>query len=110
VTEPFGPPEPPAEPVAGPAEPRSDVERAIADFDARERARVAAPRPVQTPFALSDVPGRAWVVVGVLLAIVAVGVGGPPWQATFWITLGLVALISAPFVVAAAFLWQRERH
>jgi hypothetical protein len=113
VTEPFEPIEPPVEPVEpvvpAPAEP-SDVERAIADFDAREQARIAAPRTDHTPFSLRDVPGRAWVAVGVLLALVAVGVGGPPWEASFWITLGLLALIGSPFVVGAIFLWQRERR
>jgi hypothetical protein len=108
VTEPFGPTEPPVEPVAAPAP--TEVDQAIADFDAREQARIAAPRTVHTPFALGDVPRRAWVVAAVLLALVAIGVGGPPWEASFWITLGLLALIGSPFVIGAAFLWQRERR
>jgi hypothetical protein len=106
MTDPFDPVEPPVEPVAAP----SEVERAIADFDAREQARVAAPRTVHTPLSLSDIDRRVWIIGGILLALVAIGVGGPPWQASFWITLGLLALIGSPFVVGAAFLWQRERR
>jgi hypothetical protein len=109
------PPQPPEQPVPAPtpppaAPPASDLDRAIADFDARERDRVAQVRPVLTPFSLRDVDRRVWIAVGVVLALIAVGIGGPPWQASFWITLGLIALVSLPFAIAAAFLWQRERH
>ena len=107
MTEPFDPVEPPVEPAAAPA---TDVERAIADFDEREQARVARPRPVYTPFSLADVDRRIWILVGVGAFFVGVSLGGPPWQASFWITLGLVALVSAPFVVGAIFFWQRARQ
>jgi hypothetical protein len=106
MSEPFDPVEPPVQPPAAPA---TEVERAIADFDAREQARIAAPRTGHTPFSLRDVDRRAWIAVGIVLALVAIGVGGPPWEATFWLTLGLLALIGSPFVVGAIFFWQRER-
>jgi hypothetical protein len=116
VTEPFGPTEPPVQPdhpvpPAAPAAPaaQTDMERAIAEFDAREQARAARPQAVYTPFALADVDRRVWIGAALILAIVAVGVGGPPWQSSFWITLGLLALIGSPFVVGAIFFWQRER-
>jgi hypothetical protein len=88
----------------------AELDQAVAAFDAQERSRSAAAKPVVTPFSLRDVDSRVWVAVAAALLLVAVGLGGPPWQASFWITLGLVALISSPFVVAAVFLWQRERR
>jgi hypothetical protein len=104
VTEPKQPREP------QPVEPVTELEQAVAAFDAHESARAAAAKPVVTPFSLRDVDRRVWAAVGALLVLVAVGVGGAPWKASFWVTLGLVALISSPFVVAAVFLWQRERR
>src|SRR5205823_6870940 len=99
----------PTEPPPAPSV-DAELDKAVAAFDAHERSRSAAAKPVVTPFSLRDVDSRIWVGVAALLLLVATGLGGPPWQASFWITLGLVALITAPFVVAAAFLWQRERR
>jgi len=98
----------PDEPAAAP--PASELDQAVAAFDAHEWSRSAASKPVVTPFSMRDVDSRVWAVLAAALLLIAVGIGGPPWQASFWITLGLVALISSPFVVAAAFLWQRERR
>jgi hypothetical protein len=112
------PPEPVPEegvPIAG-GEPvaaqgvAAEVEQAVAAFDAHERSRAAKAKPVYTPFSLRDVDRRIWIAMAVFVVFVGVSVGGAPWHATFWITLGFSALISAPIVVAAIFLWQRDRH
>ena len=103
-------PEPePAPAPAAPADIATEMEQAVAAFDAQEHARATRAKPVYTPFALSDVDRRVWMALVVLVFFVAVSLGGPPWEASFWITLGLSALIGAPFLVGAIFLWQRNR-
>jgi hypothetical protein len=105
-------PTPPAGVAPEPTPPAgvaSDMERAIAEFDAQEQARASRAKPVYTPFALSDVDRRIWMALVVIAFFVAVSLGGPPWEASFWITLGIAVLISCPFIVGAIFLWQRER-
>jgi hypothetical protein len=102
--EPEGAPDAPPPPDVA-----SDMEQAIAAFDAQEHARATRAKPVYTPFSLRDVDRRIWMALVVIVFFVAVSLGGPPWEASFWITLGIAALISCPFVVGAIFLWQRER-
>jgi hypothetical protein len=107
-------PEVPAEPTPPPAPARApdiaaEMEQAVAAFDAKEKSRAARPKPVYTPFSLRDVDRRVWMALFVFVVFVAVSLGGPPWEASFWITLGLSALFGAPCLVGAIFLWQRER-
>jgi hypothetical protein len=107
-------PETPVEPTPAPApkvapDMAAEVEQAVAAFDAKEQSRAARAKPVYTPFSLSDIDRRVWMALSVFVVFVAVSLGGPPWEGSFWITLGLSALISAPFLVGAIFLWQRER-
>jgi hypothetical protein len=78
------------------AEPRVELEDVVAAFDAQERSRAAKPKPLYTPFALSDVDSRVWVGITTLAVLVAVSLGGAPWEASFWITLGITALILSP--------------
>jgi hypothetical protein len=98
------PPTPPPPPA-----PQSVVEQAIAAFDERERARTTHAKPLYTPFSLRDVDRRVWMALGVFVLFVAISLGGPPWELSFWITLGICALVVSPFVVGAAFMWQRNR-
>ena len=106
------PPTPPAqEPDATPPPSvASDMEQAIAAFDAREQERAARAKPVYTPFSLRDIDRRVWMALVVLVFFVAVSLGGPPWEVSFWITLGISALIACPFLFGAIFLWQRDRN
>jgi hypothetical protein len=105
------PPQPASapEPAAPPPSVASDMEQAVAAFDAQEEARASRHKPVYTPFSLRDIDRRIWIALGIFVFFVAVSLGGPPWEASFWITLALAGLISCPFLVGAIFLWQRER-
>jgi hypothetical protein len=90
-------------------QPDAQLETALAEFDARERVRSATPKPTYAPFSLRDVDRRVWIGLGVFLLLVAMGIGGPPWQAGFWITLAATAAIAAPLVAGAVVLSQRQR-
>jgi hypothetical protein len=102
-------PDQPEQPIAAPRPAAAEVEQAIAAFDAQQHARAAHAKPVVTPFSLRDVDRRIWIFLGILVALVAISLGGPPWQASFWITLGFTALLSSPLLFGAVFLWQRNR-
>jgi lipopolysaccharide export LptBFGC system permease protein LptF len=46
---------------------------------------------------------------GGVLFLIALGLGGAPWQRGFWIALAVLIAVLLPFVATGLFLWQRDR-
>jgi hypothetical protein len=44
-----------------------------------------------------------------MLFLIALGLGGAPWQRGFWIALAVLIAVLLPFVATGLFLWQRDR-
>ncbi len=52
---------------------------------------------------------RGLQIGGVLLFLLALGLGGAPWHRGFWIALAVLLAVMLPLTASALFLWQRER-
>ena len=57
----------------------TELEAAVAAFDAGEQTRTLQARPLYEPFSLRDVDRRVWVGVGILGVLIGMSLGGPPW-------------------------------
>jgi hypothetical protein len=103
--------EPPAVPEPAPGEVApvdTELDAAVAAFDAAEQTRTMQARPLYEPFSLRDVDRRVWIGVGILGVLIGIGLGGPPWDWGFWVALAAVLLVMFPIAGAAVFFWKRE--
>ena len=101
----------PAEPVQQPpASTDTELDAAIAAFDARERERAAVPAraPIE-PISLREIDRRVWFGLGAGIVLIGLLLGGAPWHGGFWIALAALLLVMCPIVGTAIFLWRRNR-